>query len=87
MNKTTTQHANYNNFPCTDMGNMERFISRHGDKIRSFGNNKDWLLWDGRRWQRGGDTMVFPLAMETISSIAEEAKNASNDNEAEALRR
>ena len=31
--------------------------------------------------------MVFPLAMDTISSIAEEAKNASNDNEAEALRR
>ena len=66
---------------------MERFIRRHGDKVRSFGNNKDWLLWDGHRWQRGGDTMVFPMARETISSITEEAKKASNDNEADALRR
>ena len=87
MNNTTTQQTNNNTFPCTDMGNMERFIRRHRDKVRSFGNNKDWLLWDGRRWQRGGDTMVFPLAMDTIFSIAEEAKSASNDNEAEALRR
>lgn len=86
MNKTITQPTEHRTFPCTDMGNMERFIKRHGNEVRSFGNNKDWLLWNGSRWQRGGDTMVFPLAIETISSITEEAKSAGNDNEADALR-
>ena len=41
---TRTQNKNRSTYPCTDMGNMERFIRRHGDKVRSFGNNKDWLL-------------------------------------------
>ena len=87
MNKTKIEDTNHNTLPCTNMGNMERFLSRHGDKVRSFGNNKELLLWDDCKSQRGGDTLVFPLAVETITSIAEEAKGASNDNEADALRK
>lgn len=43
----------------TDLGNAERLVDFAGDRLRYCGEKKQWLVWDGRRWQF--DTAGAPL--------------------------
>lgn len=59
--------------PLTDLGNLERFLERHGADflyVEAWG----WLAWDGRRWNRD---MAMPLlaraAQATVRAIQDEA--------------
>lgn len=59
-------------FPCTDLGNAERVIHRHGTNLRynaAFG----WMIWDGKRWQIDDSGEVYRLTEETIRAIPLEA--------------
>jgi putative DNA primase/helicase len=61
-------------FPLTDLGNAERFVGRHGEKLR-YCNALGWLAWDGRRWKRDGAEESVKLAEHrTVRSIQDEAK-------------
>jgi putative DNA primase/helicase len=60
--------------PQTDLGNLERFLMRHGDDflyVEAWG----WLAWDGKRWNRD---MAVPLlgraVQQTMRAIQDEAK-------------
>ena len=37
-------------YPCTDTGNMERFVDQHQSYLRSLGASKAWLVWDRTRY-------------------------------------
>lgn len=37
-------------FNCTDLGNSERLIHRHGENLRYCYPQKSWYLWNGRVW-------------------------------------
>jgi len=37
-------------FNCTDLGNSERLVHRHGENLRHCFPWKSWLLWNGRVW-------------------------------------
>jgi putative DNA primase/helicase len=60
--------------PQTDLGNLERFLARHGDDFL-FVEAWGWLAWDGRRWNRD---MAVPLlgraVQRTMRAIQGEAK-------------
>lgn len=60
--------------PQTDLGNLERFLKRHGRDFL-FVEAWGWLAWDGRRWNRD---MALPLLgraiQETMRAIQEEAE-------------
>ncbi|KAH0533500.1 hypothetical protein FGG08_007703, partial [Glutinoglossum americanum] len=51
-------------FPCTDLGNAERLVARHGANLR-YTAAWGWLVWDGRRWEVDGNGEVYRLAKET----------------------
>lgn len=67
-------------FPFTDLGNAERFLSQHKNKVRYCFAWEKWLSWDGRRWMIDDKAEVYRLAHETIRSIYIEASN-EKDNE------
>ena len=59
--------------PCTDLGNVERFLRRFGDEflfVRDWG----WMVWDGRRWaRREAERMLEERIKEAIRLIVDEA--------------
>ena len=59
-----------------DEYNAERFVARHGDKVR-YNTKWDWLVYDTRRWDRDeGDVLVETLARQTAKSLWAVYENA-----------
>ena len=83
-NKTTEERSTY---PCTDTGNMERFVDQHEHHIRSLGTSKTWLLWDGARWKPSGYSEAFEYGLETVYSIQKEAQRADTIQEAQMVQK
>ena len=73
--------------PCTDTGNMERFIRDHRSVIKSGGHDRQWYVWTGRRWKPSPRDAAFNFALETIENIGLEAARSSTPSEAEELRK
>ena len=73
-------------YPCTDLGNMERFINDHGNEIKATSSGAI-LLWTGKRWKTASNANKFKLARKTINSIQREARLTLSDTEASVLRR
>jgi putative DNA primase/helicase len=63
----------------TQLGNAERFVFEHGEKIRYCFAWKQWLFWDGKRWRRDETEQVHRLAVLTVRSIKDEAKKEHDD--------
>lgn len=59
---------------CTDLGNSERMIDRHGPRLKYVCELKQWIEWTDGRWS----TIPSPIdqAKETIRSIYAEAANS-----------
>lgn len=75
-------------WPCTDMGNAERLIARHGHDIRYCHAWKRFVVWDGRRWKPDDTGEVTRRAKQTVRAIyAEAAAVVGDDDESKALRR
>jgi hypothetical protein len=63
--------------PQTDLGNVERFVSRYGSKLK-WCSTKGWILYDGKRWSnRGADSYVLRAEHATVRAIQNEAKAIS----------
>ncbi len=72
---------------CTDLGNAERFILRHGDRVRyvpAYGRI-GWLVWDGHRWKQDGERLVQELAQDTVRAIYLEAAAAEDSDASKRL--
>jgi len=59
--------------PCTDFGNLKRFVGRHGQDVRYIPERKAWLVWDWTRWIWDMRNEVERRARATIAKIREEA--------------
>jgi len=73
-------------FPCTDLGNMERFIDQHKDYIRSTPSGAVFK-WTDNRWKPVSRADIFNLARKTVFKIQSEARHAAAEAEANDLRR
>jgi putative DNA primase/helicase len=71
-------------YNTTDLGNSERFVARHGDKVR-YVKEWGWLLYDGRRWARVDQARIVELAKDTVRSMQKEAAALENDTERKEL--
>lgn len=69
----------------TDMGNSERFIEQHGDKILYCPPWKKWLVWDGTRWKEDGTGVIKRMAKRTVRRIPDEVEHAASDKQREAI--
>lgn len=67
--------------PCTDLGNGERFASRHGMRARYLTGDKAWYLWDGVKWHRDHTLGVRRFAKDTIRALKDDALALSNADE------
>lgn len=57
----------------TDLKNARRLVTCHGDNIRYHAGRKQWLIWDGVRWQPDNTGAVMRLAKETVDAMHQEA--------------
>jgi putative DNA primase/helicase len=57
----------------SDLGNAERFVDMHGDRVRWCPALKSWLFYDGRRWARDECGEARKLAHDTARSILKDA--------------
>ena len=59
--------------PHTDLGNLERFLKRHGRDFL-YVEQWGWLAWDGRRWNRDMAVSLLGRAVQdTMRAIQDEA--------------
>lgn len=69
----------------TDMGNGERLARNYGDIIRYCFDNNQWLIWNGKVWVWDSGGYIKVLAKKTARSIYNEAAQATDSKEAEAI--
>jgi putative DNA primase/helicase len=67
--------------PCTQLGNAERLIDRHGGDILYCKPWNDWLCWDGRRWAMDATGRVASYGAAVVRSIYGEAAEAESKEE------
>jgi putative DNA primase/helicase len=69
----------------TDLGNAERFVDAHRDRVLWCPARKTFLCWDGRRYAWDERGAVLQLAHETARGIFHEAAHAEDEAEQKAI--
>jgi putative DNA primase/helicase len=64
--------------PCTDLGNAERLVGRHGRNLRYCHVWSKWLHWSGKHWAVDRVADARRLAKGTVRSILGEAMTADD---------
>jgi len=67
------------NYTRSDLGNAERFVDMHGDKVRWCPARKSWFLYDGTRWAPDERGHVVKLAHETARSVFKDAAHETDE--------
>jgi putative DNA primase/helicase len=78
-----SQLSTLNRYSLTDMGNAQRFIEAHKDKVMIAGT---WHLWDGTRWKPADDSQVLQLATETVRLMEEELEQLHGTPDFQAMK-
>jgi P4 family phage/plasmid primase-like protien len=71
--------------PLTEMGNAERLVDQHGERIRYCFPWSQWLSHDGKRWERDQRGNVRRWAKQTHRRIYSEAATVENDDQRQAI--
>ena len=69
-------------FACTDVGNSERFIADHGDKVRFIREERRWVAWDNTRWNPS-EARINTRAKDTVKRIYDEARDCDGSGKTE----
>jgi len=66
----------------TDTGNAERLVSMFGPDIRYCPQQREWYVWDGKRWKPDIEGTVMGMAIQVAFSYRDEAEklNAEDAN-------
>jgi putative DNA primase/helicase len=64
----------------TDVGNARRLVASHGHELRYVPQWSTWLVWDGRRWQRDHDGIVYQRAKAVAAALWEEAQRETDSD-------
>lgn len=77
-------------YALTDLGNSERLAEQNRDGLRHVEAWRSWVVWDGRRWARGGEGPAIEAAKLVVKSLQTEAaelsRNAADGVEGASLR-
>jgi putative DNA primase/helicase len=65
-------------FPLTDTGNAERLLAMHGEDLRYCHDWKEWLVWDGARWQRDNTSAVLQRTKGVARAMRAEFEQEKN---------
>ena len=61
---------------CTDVGNAQRLVRRHGGDLHFCHPWRKWLVWTGSRWSPDAEGEVCRRAKDTLVALFLEATNA-----------
>ncbi len=70
---------------CTDLGNAERMVARHGANLRFCWPWGKWLAWDGLRWRVDNTAAVRRKAKHTVRKMFAEAATLKDEDEVKQL--
>ncbi|PAD46682.1 phage/plasmid primase, P4 family [Shouchella clausii] len=65
-------------FRLTELGNAERIVYEHGKDIR-YCPEREWLIWNGKRWVEDSKKEIESITARTLRSIYKEAEQASDE--------
>jgi len=68
---------------CTDIGNAQRFVAVYGHDIRYCAVQKEWYIWDGKRWAPDTTNRVYEMAKDVAQLIHAEVSFIELKNEKE----
>ncbi len=71
-------------YNTTDLGNSERFVARHGGRVK-YAREWGWLLYDDKRWLKVDQSRIVELAKDTVRAMQVEATGIANDNDRQQL--
>lgn len=74
--RATGNETGDGDYHLTDAGNSERLVRLFGDDIRYCAPLRQWVVWDGRRWEPDDTHRMLDLATQTAKSIFHEAAAA-----------
>ncbi|HEX2971627.1 MAG TPA: phage/plasmid primase, P4 family, partial [Tepidisphaeraceae bacterium] len=83
--KVTTEKPIAADLHTTDMGNAQRLVALHGVDLRHCQANKQWYLWDGRRWAPDRTGEVYRRAQDAVAVMYQQALTESDHDRKEAL--
>ncbi|HEX2988973.1 MAG TPA: phage/plasmid primase, P4 family [Chloroflexota bacterium] len=83
--KVTTEKPMVVDLHTTDMGNAQRLVALHGADLRYCQANRQWYLWDGRRWAPDGTGEVYRRAQDTVAVMYHQALKEPDHDRKEAL--
>ena len=66
-------------YHLTDLGNSERLIAQHGERLRYCYAWNKWLVYDDGYWRADRPGLVVALAKQTVRSIYKEAADEPDD--------
>jgi putative DNA primase/helicase len=68
-----------NSYPCTDLGNAERFAARYAKRARWCETWNCWMIFNGKCWEKDRCGRVDQFAKMTTRAIYKEAADESDD--------
>jgi putative DNA primase/helicase len=66
-------------YPCTDLGNAERFASRYSKKARWCNDWNCWMIFNGKCWEKDRSGRIDQFAKMTVRAIYKEVAEESDD--------
>ena len=74
-----------NRLTLTDVGNAERLVNLHGERLRYNYERNLWLVFNGKRWVWDAGDRIVRIAKETARNIYHEAGWEIDDDKRDAL--
>lgn len=71
--------------PLTELGNAERLIDRFGEDVRYDHMQKDWYVWDGKRWTVDKSGAMKKRMTTVVREMLREAAGIEDDKAREAV--
>jgi putative DNA primase/helicase len=69
----------------TDLGNVDRFLTRQANQAIYVPEWKAWVMWDGTRWSCKAPLGIWALVDDVVQSIYDEARDEAGTEERKAL--
>lgn len=69
----------------TDLGNSERLVERHGERIAYCHANASWYIWDDKRWRVDDDGQIMRLANDVVKHPHAEISRMDNSDDRRTL--
>lgn len=78
-NSPTETQNNPPSFNLTEIGNAERLVYYHADKIKYCVEYEEWLIWNGKVWQKDIKRQIERIANKTFRQMYIEAANIQEE--------